>query len=250
MHNQNSQINHDNFSPFLKAGQLKLKGFSEYAKRIEEIRLEVIDQPLIIYWHKSGLTTVTLMINIGATKSKYKRYYTDNIDSLKEYVNDQEYPGKVIISGELGLAKITEAASYLVRNGRKNTICLIAQNITENTLGLYDQCHIDSVVLESSVLSQNGALLHALRAMNTGSKFRDPEIIKTINAIDKVELLTPRQHEVLIQMCAGRTNEEIGSLIGCTTVTARDHVKQVIQKLGTTNRTAAVAFALRNRIVE
>jgi DNA-binding NarL/FixJ family response regulator len=43
--------------------------------------------------------------------------------------------------------------------------------------------------------------------------------------------LSRRQLEVFNHLCDGRTNEEIGLLLGCATITARDHVNKIIERL-------------------
>jgi len=55
--------------------------------------------------------------------------------------------------------------------------------------------------------------------------------------------LTPREIEVVAFMREGFTNAEIGRLLGISTHTAKAHVAGVIEKLGTSDRTQAVARA-------
>ena len=55
--------------------------------------------------------------------------------------------------------------------------------------------------------------------------------------------LTPREIEVVAFMREGFTNAEIGRLLGISTHTAKAHVAGVIEKLGASDRTQAVARA-------
>ena len=55
--------------------------------------------------------------------------------------------------------------------------------------------------------------------------------------------LTPREIEVVAFMREGFTNAEIGRLLGISTHTAKAHVAAVIEKLGASDRTQAVARA-------
>jgi DNA-binding NarL/FixJ family response regulator len=55
--------------------------------------------------------------------------------------------------------------------------------------------------------------------------------------------LTPREIDVVAFMREGFTNAEIGRLLGISTHTAKAHVAGVIEKLGASDRTQAVARA-------
>jgi len=57
--------------------------------------------------------------------------------------------------------------------------------------------------------------------------------------------LTPRETEVLICIAQGKTNYEIGVILGACTGTICKHVEHILCKLDVKNRTsaAAVAFA-------
>lgn len=57
--------------------------------------------------------------------------------------------------------------------------------------------------------------------------------------------LTPRQHQVLSLLLHGRSNKEIARELGVKEITAAFHLKGVFKKLGVSNRTQAVATALR-----
>ncbi len=54
--------------------------------------------------------------------------------------------------------------------------------------------------------------------------------------------LTPREAEVLRWIAAGKSNAEIGAILGVTTGTAKIHVERILTKLGVENRTAAAAL--------
>jgi DNA-binding CsgD family transcriptional regulator len=52
--------------------------------------------------------------------------------------------------------------------------------------------------------------------------------------------LTPRESEVLRWIAEGKTDSEIGVIIGATEHTAHKHVQHILQKLGVSNRATAV----------
>jgi DNA-binding CsgD family transcriptional regulator len=55
--------------------------------------------------------------------------------------------------------------------------------------------------------------------------------------------LTPREREVLFWVAHGKSNAEIGAILGITTATVGKHLERIYPKLGVENRTAAASFA-------
>jgi DNA-binding CsgD family transcriptional regulator len=56
--------------------------------------------------------------------------------------------------------------------------------------------------------------------------------------------LTPRETQVLTWITQGKTNYEIGVILGVSTRTVCKHVQRVLNKLSVENRTAAAAIAI------
>ena len=62
--------------------------------------------------------------------------------------------------------------------------------------------------------------------------------------------LTARQREVLQLLTEGRSNKEIGAMLGMTTKTAETHRTQIMVKLNLHSMSELVRYAIRNRIIE
>ena len=62
--------------------------------------------------------------------------------------------------------------------------------------------------------------------------------------------LTPRQREVLQLLTEGRSNKEIGVILGMTTKTAETHRAHILAKLRLHSMSELVRYAIRNRIIE
>jgi len=62
--------------------------------------------------------------------------------------------------------------------------------------------------------------------------------------------LTARQREVLQLLTEGRSNKEIGAMLGMTTRTAETHRTQIMARLNLHSMSALVRYAIRNRIIE
>ena len=56
--------------------------------------------------------------------------------------------------------------------------------------------------------------------------------------------LTQREAEVLLWLSRGKTNYEIGVILGAKRDTIRTHVSSILRKLSVENRTAAAVSAL------
>ena len=64
-----------------------------------------------------------------------------------------------------------------------------------------------------------------------------------LNALASLKL-TPREAEVLFWISRGKSNHDIGVILGAKTVTICKHVEHIFGKLSVENRTAAAVMAL------
>ena len=62
--------------------------------------------------------------------------------------------------------------------------------------------------------------------------------------------LTPREHEVLSLLAAGLPAPEIAQRLCITEKTTSTHIERILGKLGAHSRAQAVAFAIRDRLVD
>jgi DNA-binding NarL/FixJ family response regulator len=62
--------------------------------------------------------------------------------------------------------------------------------------------------------------------------------------------LTPREREVLQLLTEGKSNKEVGVVLGVTTKTAETHRAHILAKLNLHSMSELVRYAIRNRIIE
>lgn len=86
-------------------------------------------------------------------------------------------------------------------------------------------------------------LVRAIHDVHAGRRAVSADVAEQIAAPAFSSTLSPRELEVLGLMREGFTNNEIGRLLGISTRTAKAHVAAVIEKLGVSDRTQAVARA-------
>jgi DNA-binding NarL/FixJ family response regulator len=101
-------------------------------------------------------------------------------------------------------------------------------------------------------------LLQTIRLVAGGNMVIDPDLVvalaeelSTAKERDQgAETLTERELEVLQLLAFGYTNRDIGARLYISPDTVKTHLEHIYQKLGATDRTAAVAEALRRRLIE
>jgi NarL family two-component system response regulator LiaR len=101
-------------------------------------------------------------------------------------------------------------------------------------------------------------LIQTVRLVASGNMVIDPQLVVALAeelsaAADrdkKAETLTAREIEVLQLLAFGHTNKDIAEQLFISPDTVKTHLEHIFDKLGTSDRTAAVAEALRRRLIE
>ena len=98
-------------------------------------------------------------------------------------------------------------------------------------------------------------LLEAIRVIAAGDALLAPSVTRTLieefahravpNAMNEkvLEVLTPREREVLLAVARGRSNAEIAEDLHMSAATAKTHVSRLLAKLGARDRAQLVVIA-------
>ena len=92
-------------------------------------------------------------------------------------------------------------------------------------------------------------LLEVIREVHAGKKRIPSQIAARLAEHLGDEDLTTREIEVLRQIAEGNRNRDIGEKLFITEETVKVHVKHIMEKLGASDRTQAVAIAIRRGII-
>jgi DNA-binding NarL/FixJ family response regulator len=95
-------------------------------------------------------------------------------------------------------------------------------------------------------------VVRAIELVARGGTYVDPLLTGQLAAAQmkkETPSLTQRERDVLRLLSEGQSNEDIGRRLFISPETVRTHVRKAIEKLGASNRTEAVARALRGQLI-
>jgi DNA-binding NarL/FixJ family response regulator len=93
-------------------------------------------------------------------------------------------------------------------------------------------------------------LIEAIRQVHTGKKRIPPELAAQLAEHLGDESLTEREVEVLRHVAGGNRNRDIAEQLFISEETVKVHIKHIMEKLGASDRTQAVAIAVRRGIIQ
>lgn len=103
-------------------------------------------------------------------------------------------------------------------------------------------------------------LLRAIRAVAQGQVLLDPAVTRAVTERlvnlatqprnDLPHPLSERERDVLALVARGFTNKEIASTLVISEKTARNHLSNILAKLGLSRRSEAAAYAVRKKLVD
>ena len=93
-------------------------------------------------------------------------------------------------------------------------------------------------------------LVEVIRQVHAGQKRIPPRLAAQLAEHMSDEGLTSREIEVLNQIAGGNRNRDIAEKLFITEETVKVHIKHIMEKLGASDRTQAVAIGVRRGIIE
>ena len=96
----------------------------------------------------------------------------------------------------------------------------------------------------------NDELSSAIRDTARGIQHFSPEIRQTLSEGTDDKAFTKRQMEVLDSITRGLSNDDIALMLGISKSRVKQHLNEVYEKLGASNRAEAVAIAMRRQLLK
>jgi DNA-binding NarL/FixJ family response regulator len=93
-------------------------------------------------------------------------------------------------------------------------------------------------------------LVDAIRQVHAGKKRVPPDVAAHLAEHFSDEALTEREIDVLRHIGGGNRNRDIAERLFISEETVKVHVKHIMEKLGASDRTQAVAIAVRRGIIQ
>lgn len=114
---------------------------------------------------------------------------------------------------------------------------------------------VDGYILKDSESSE---LIKAISVILDGENYIQPSLIPILNSklisrdIDKekIEMLTKREMEILIQVANGMFNKEIAVNLNISERTVKNHISNIFKKIKVADRTQAAVFAIKNNLIQ
>jgi two-component system, NarL family, response regulator len=92
-------------------------------------------------------------------------------------------------------------------------------------------------------------IVKAIRIVADGGKHLPAALAESLARRSSVPQLTVRERQILERLHEGQKNSDIAEALGLSPGTVRMYVSQILEKLGSSNRTEAVAEGLRRGIL-
>ena len=114
---------------------------------------------------------------------------------------------------------------------------------------------VDGYIMKDS---ESAELKKAIFMVLSGKTYIQPSLIPELNfhlanrdvEKDKIDFLTKRELEVLIQVANGMSNKEIALNLDISERTVKNHISNIFKKIDVSDRTQAAVFAFKNNIIK
>lgn len=157
------------------------------------------------------------------------------------------------------MPKINGIMATKIIKEEKPNVRIIALTIHNQEEYLFEliRCGISGYVLKDV---RPDELIETIEKVTQGECFipssMTPKVFEVISRLsnrqeknDDTFDLTPRELEVLQEVALGLSNKEIGEKLFISEKTVKNHLTNIYQKLGVTDRTQALLFAIKNNLV-
>lgn len=140
------------------------------------------------------------------------------------------------------------------KNISVKVLVLTVHNEVEYLLKAVD-IGVDGYIMKDA---ESAELKNAINCIMQGETYIQPSLVPALNSrlvsrdIDKEKInsLTKRELEVLIEVANGLFNKEIATSLNISERTVKNHISNIFKKIDVSDRTQAAVFAIKNNLIK
>lgn len=140
------------------------------------------------------------------------------------------------------------------KNISVKVLVLTVHNEVEYLLKTVD-IGVDGYIMKDA---ESAELKNAINCIMQGETYIQPSLVPALNSrlvsrdIDKEKInsLTKRELEVLIEVANGLFNKEIATSLNISERTVKNHISNIFKKIDVSDRTQAAVFAIKNNLIK
>lgn len=198
------------------------------------------------------------MVRIGV--SAYLQAQSD-MEVVAEAINGKEAvnmalehrPDIILMDMVMPIMNGAEATREIVQQWPEAKVMIVTSFIDDDKVYPALEAGAISYLLKTSKASH---IADSIRKTLNGDAVLEPEVTNKMmkrmrQGSDHAlhEDLTDREHEVLLLMAEGKTNQDIANTLFIALKTAKTHVSNILSKLEVSDRTQAVIYAFEHKLV-
>lgn len=165
----------------------------------------------------------------------------------------------ILMDVALGGMSGIEATQWVKERNNRIKVILLVTQLTKEMLSAAIQCNVDGCVTKGEQVSN---LVQAIRQVHGGDKYFNESVInlvfddfyhheRTVGIRRKFQNhsnLSKRELEVLNLVVAGKSNTDVALQLGISAKTVNTHKTHILEKLGLSNTTELVKYAIKNEL--
>ena len=162
-------------------------------------------------------------------------------------------PDIILMDMVMPIMNGAEATREIVQQWPEAKVMIVTSFIDDDKVYPALEAGAISYLLKTSKASH---IADSIRKTLNGDAVLEPEVtnkmmkrMRQSSAHALHEDLTDREHEVLLLMAEGKTNQDIADTLFIALKTAKTHVSNILSKLEVSDRTQAVIYAFEHKLV-
>ena len=165
----------------------------------------------------------------------------ETLSAVKEH-----QPDLVLLDLTMPLSGGAEVFTDIRRWSPQTKVVVFSSVDAAGILGMLVEAGVDGMFHKSA---SNAALYEKLPLILRGGRYIAAECLALIENADSPAELTPREHQVMHMIIAGRTTKAIASALGISARTAEKHRASLMRKLEVKSVGELMARALRDGLI-